>query len=412
MNGFIDIDRWEEILITITRNKTRSVLTAFGVSWGIFMLILLLGGGNGLQKFMSDNFRGVVSNSCVIVSQRTSEAYKGFRKGRYWRLSIDDIDILKAKIPEIDHILPVLLSNWNENNTIYEDKAYSAGIKGVIPSYDKLEEQEITYGRFINDIDIKEQRKVCCIAPRIYETLFKKGENPVGKYIRVDGIYYQVIGVVKSGGNFSIGGNAEETILLPFSTMQTTYKYGKNIDLIGITAKPDIPITLIQEKAEAILKEVHMVAPQDAQAIMTINVEKMFNQFKNLSLGVSLLIWIVGLSTLLAGIIGVSNIMMITVKERTAEIGIRRAIGAKPKNILWQILSESLVITLLAGLTAISFSVFILQVAEVVLESELQITLQNAIGTTLILVSLGSLAGLAPAFRAMKVKPIEAIREE
>ena len=413
-----DLDSWEEILMTITRNKTRSLLTAFGVFWGIFMLVALIGGGNGLQKMMSETFSGITANSCFIMGQRTSEAYKGFRKGRTWDLTTQDVAILRSNIDEIDHITPILFGGWGDNNTVYGDKSYRAGIKGVLSDYGYVEFQQVQYGRFINEVDVEEQRKVCYIGTRVYEALFNKGENPVGKYIRVDGIYYQVIGVGKGAANMSIGGNAEETIVLPFTTMQQTTHAGDVIHMIAITGKPGVPITSIQEQAEKILKQAHTIAPNDAQAVFILNVEKMFKQFDNLFLGIRLLIWIVGLGTLFAGIIGVSNIMMVTVRERTGEIGIRRAIGAKPSDIMRQILSESMVLTCIAGLMGISFAVLVLQVANVGISASsgkdagLQISFGVAVGTAAILMTLGTLSGLAPAFRAMSIKPIEAIREE
>lgn len=416
--SIIDIDRWEEILITITRNKTRSLLTAFGVFWGIFMLVALIGGGNGLQNIMSKTFSGITPNSCLVMSNRTSEAYKGFRKGRGWNLTTKDVNILLSNIRDIEHITPILFGGWGDNNVVYSDKSYRAGIKGVLPEYNYVETQHIQYGRFINDVDVKEQRKVCFLGTRVYEALFKKGEDPTGKYIRADGIYYQVIGVGKGAANMSINGNAEEVIVLPFTTMQQTSHSGDVVHMIAMTGKPGVPITSIQEQAEAIIKQNHMIAPHDAQALFNINVEKMFKQFDNLFLGIRLLIWIVGLGTLFAGIIGVSNIMMVTVRERTGEIGIRRAIGAKPFDIMRQILSESMVLTCIAGLTGISFAVFVLQVANVGISAStgddagLQISFGTAVGTAVILMTLGTLAGLAPAFRAMSIKPIEAIREE
>ena len=417
--NIIDIDRWQEIWMTITRNKTRSLLTAFGVFWGIFMLVTLIGGGNGLQNMMIRSFSGIATNSCFFMSQQTSEAYKGFRKGRYWNLEMNDIDILRSNIKELEYITPILFGVWKDNNTVYGDKAYTAGVKGVLPEYEKIEAQKITYGRFINDMDVKEQRKVCFIGKRIYEALFNKGENPSGKFIRIDGIYYQVIGVAgDASDNITIGGNAEEMVVLPFSTMQMAYHAGNNVDLIGLTGKPDVPISRIQEQVETIIKQNHLIAPNDAQALFSMNMEKMFKQFDNLFLGVRLLIWIVGLGTLFAGIIGVSNIMMVTVRERTGEIGIRRAIGARPFDIMRQILNESMILTSIAGFLGISFAVLVLQVVNVGISSSadydagFQISFGIAVGTAVILMTLGTLAGLAPAFRAMSIKPIEAIREE
>lgn len=419
MKNIIDIDRWEEILITITRNKTRSILTAFGVFWGIFMLVVLIGGGNGMQTMLSRSFSGFATNSCFVMNGVTSEAYKGFRKGRQWNLTIQDVEILRSNIKEIAHISPILFGGWGNNNVVYGDKPYTSGVKGVFPEYGNIEAQNMQLGRFINKVDIKEERKVCVLGTRVYNALFKKGENPIGKYIRVSGVYYQVAGVLgESNTNISIGGNPEETIILPFSTMQKTFRTGNQVHLIGMTGKPGVQISVIEKQAETIIKQNHMIAPHDAQALFILNFEKMFKQFDNLFLGIRLLIWIVGLGTLFAGIIGVSNIMMVTVRERTGEIGIRRAIGAKPFDIMRQILSESMLLTCIAGMMGICFAVLVLQVVNVGVSASkgydagFLISFGTAIGATLILLTLGSLAGLAPAFRAMSIKPIEAIREE
>lgn len=417
--NIIDKDRLEEIWITITRNKTRSLLTAFGVFWGIFMLVILAGGGNGFENMMRKSFSGFATNSCFFMGQRTSEAYKGFRKGRYWNLKMKDVTILRSKIKEIEYITPMLFGGWTENNTVYEDKAYKAGVQGVVPDYKNIQAQRVAYGRFINEMDVREQRKVCFIGKRIYEALFKKGDNPCGKFIRVDGVYYRVIGVAENSSNgIHIGGNPDEMIILPYSTMQRTYRRGNEVDIIGLTGKPHVSISRIQAQAEKLIKENNLIAPDDVQALFVMNMQKVFKQFDNLFLGIQLLVWIVGLGTLIAGIIGVSNIMMVTVRERTAEIGIRRAIGARPSDIMRQILSESMLLTCIAGLSGISFAVLVLQAVNIGISTStgndagFQISFATAIGMAFILLTLGTLAGLAPAFRAMNIKPIEAIREE
>ncbi|KAA6336009.1 Macrolide export ATP-binding/permease protein [termite gut metagenome] len=411
-----DIDTWEEVLLTITRNKTRSLLTAFGVFWGIFMLVALIGGAQGLQGLMSANFEGFATNSCFVWPQNTSESYKGFQKGRWWSLELSDVDRLREKVSEIDVITPAV-DRWGIT-AVYDDKSSSCILKGLYPEYTKIEAQKMIYGRFINDADILEARKVCSIGKRVAETLFRKGVDPCGKYIRVDGVYYQVIGVCGSEGNISIGGNASESITLPFTTMRQTYNLGTRIELLCLTAKPGVKITELQPKLERIIKEAHFIHPDDKQAVMLLNAEAMFSMIDNLFIGIRILGWMVGLGTLLAGAIGVSNIMMVTVKERTSEIGIRRAIGACPKDILQQILSESMVLTSIAGMFGISFAVLVLQVTEVGINASgeynvhFQIGFWLAIGTVLLLLSLGMLAGLAPAYRAMAIKPIEAIRDE
>jgi putative ABC transport system permease protein len=413
----MDLDTWEEIFVTITRNKTRSLLTAFGVFWGIFMLVALMGGGNGLKGFMTANFEGFASNSCFVWPQHTGKAYKGFRKGRGWNLEIDDVERLRQNVPGIDVITPTV--NYWGITAALEDKKSTCIIKGLYPDYDAIEKQRISMGRFINDIDILEARKVCVIGKRVYEELFRKGDDPLGRYIRVDGVYYRVIGVNISEGNININGETSESIVIPYTTMQQTYNLGRYIDLICITAKPGVKVADLQQEIEAVVKRTHIIAPDDKQAVMFLNTEAMFSMVDNLLTGINWLVIIVGIGTLLAGAIGVSNIMMVTVKERTTEIGIRRAIGAHPRDILQQVLSESMAITTIAGLAGVSFAVLILQAVEIVGNDAdaanpivFQISFWTAIGAMFLLLTLGMLAGLAPAFRAMAIKPIEAIRDE
>lgn len=412
----VDIDTCEEILITITRNKTRSLLTAFGVFWGIFMLVALMGGGQGMQDMMSKNFEGFATNSGFLVSEKTGEAYKGFRKGRWWDLEATDVTRLKNNVEGLDVITPSV-ARWGMT-AVYQDKKYDCNVKGLYPDYTKIEAQKMVYGRFINEVDIKEARKVCVIGKRVYESLFKPGEDPCGKFIRVNGIYYRVIGMCASEGNMNIQGQASEAVTLPFTTMQQAFNLGGKIHVICFTVQKGVKVTDVQPEMESIIKKAHYIAPNDKQAIMFLNAEAMFSMVDNLFTGIHILIWMVGLGTLLAGAIGVSNIMMVTVKERTTEIGIRRAIGARPKDILQQILSESMVLTTLAGMCGISFAVMVLQVAEMGINSEgetiarFQVSFGLAVGTCVLLIVLGMLAGLAPAYRAMAIKPIEAIRDE
>ena len=411
----IDIDTCEEILITITRNKTRSLLTAFGVFWGIFMLVALIGGGQGMQEELKSQFEGYATNSGFIAAQKTSEAYKGFRKGRWWDLEMEDVD----RVRNVDGVALATpsIALWGQV-AVYGDNKYDCSVKGLYPEYEQIEHQEMTYGRFINDVDIKESRKVCVIGKRVYESLFKPGEDPCRKYVRVNGIYYRVIGMCSSEGNVNIQGQASEAITLPFSTMQQTYNLGKKLHVVCFIMKPGVKVKDVQPEVERLVKAAHYIAPDDKQAVMLLNAEAMFSMMDNLMIGVRFLIWMVGLGTLFAGAIGVSNIMMVTVKERTTEIGIRRAIGARPKDILQQILSESMVLTTIAGMAGISFAVFVLQILEKaandpgVIKTHYQVSFGLAIGTCILLIALGVLAGLAPAYRAMAIKPIEAIRDE
>ena len=411
----IDLDTWEEILITITRNKTRSLLTAFGIFWGIFMLIALMGGAQGMQDKLSQNFAGFATNSGFMGANKTGKAYKGFQQGRTWDLENKDVERVRRNVPEVDVVTPTL-ARWGIN-AIYGEHKISGTLKGLYPEYGKIEEPAISFGRYLNDMDIKDRRKVCIIGSRIYETLFPDGKDPCGKFIEINGIYYQVIGVSMGTGNISVQGRSETSILIPFTTMQQNYNFGQKVQLLCYTARKGHAISDVEKKIESVVKQAHLIHPDDRQALIVLNAEAMFSMMDNLFSGIRMLSWIVGLGTLLAGAIGVSNIMMVTVKERTTEIGIRRAIGARPTDILQQILSESMVLTSLAGMAGISFAVFLLNIVESAASSpsslvHFQIGFWEAVGACFLLLILGLLAGLAPAYRAMAIKPIEAIRDE
>lgn len=411
----LDLDTWEEILITLTRNKTRSILTAFGVFWGIFMLVALMGGAQGMQDKLSQNFAGFATNSGFMGANQTGKAYKGFQQGRSWDLENKDVDRVKRQVPEVDVVTPSL-AKWGVN-VIYGEHKISGTLKGLYPEYGKIEEPAISFGRYLNEIDIQERRKVCIIGKRIYETLFPEKTNPCGKFIEINGIYYQVIGVSTGIGNISAQGRSETSILIPFTTMQQNYNFGQKVQLLCYTAHKGYSISEVEKKVERVVKQAHLIHPDDQQALIILNAEVMFSMMDNLFSGIRILSWIVGLGTLLAGAIGVSNIMMVTVKERTTEIGIRRAIGARPSDILHQILSESMVLTSLAGMSGISFAAFLLNIVESAASTpsapvHFQIGFWEAVGACILLMILGLLAGLAPAYRAMAIKPIEAIRDE
>jgi putative ABC transport system permease protein len=413
-----DLDRWQEIWITITHNKSRSVLTAFGVFWGMLMLVLMVGAGNALEKGMSSQIEGFATNSCFFASERTTLPYKGFRKGRRWDMTNSDIPVIREKVKELQYISPVLFGGGTDKNVVRGEKNGSYQVKGCYPEYDLIEKSKMLYGRYVNDIDIAEKRKVCVVGERIYEVLFQKGEDPTGKQIRVNGIYFQVIGVARSTSGVSIGGQTAETVVLPFSTMQQAFNHGNIIHFLAATAKEGVPVKIIQNKILEVLKQQHQIAPDDKEAVFNMNIEEQFKMFNYLGLGIAALIWIVGLGTIFAGAIGVSNIMLVTVRERTREIGIRRALGATPNNIIGQILSESIVLTVLAGITGIVVGVGLLRATGIVLSQgdqffkDPQISFGMAVASLLILLVIGTFAGYIPAQRAMMIKPVEAIGEE
>ena len=416
----IDIDSYREILDTLTRNKSRSFLTGFGVFWGVFMLVALIGGGQGLKEMLEKNFEGFAQNTVIVWSQQTSKAYKGFRKGRWWSMDYKDITRLKQRVPELDIVAPSLFAPWGKTNTAYyKDQKTTPRIQGCTPEYAKVIEPKLYYGRYINEMDMKEHRKVCVIGKRIYKELFKEGGDPCGKSIRIDSTYYEVIGVdYASSGGMNINGRAEQKVTLPLTLMQEIYNRGKEVDMIVATGRQGVVMSKLTDRIRESVTMGHFVDPTDEQGAMVFNTEVLFQMLDNLFKGVNFLIWLVGLGTLLAGAIGVSNIMMVTVRERTTEIGIRRAIGATPKMILSQIISESIVLTLVAGMSGILFGVMILQMLEMgntedgIVTAHFQVGFWTAIFAALVVSAMGVLAGLAPAARAMTIKPVDAMRDE
>lgn len=230
-----DIDRWQEIWITITRNKMRSVLTAFGVFWGIFMLVVMSGAGYGLQNGVLAGVEGFAENSAYFFSNVTTEAYKGFRKGRYWNLRNNDMDMLAAQVPEIKYISPILFGGRSDNNTVRGDKYGTYYIKGLNPMYNFIEPQSMIYGRYLNEVDIRDKRKVCVIGKKVYDEMFQGTGNPLGHLLKINGIYYQVIGVNEPVTEINIGGNSNESIILPYTVMQQTYNRGDIVDCIALT---------------------------------------------------------------------------------------------------------------------------------------------------------------------------------
>ena len=412
----IDLDNYREILDTLTRNKSRSFLTGFGVFWGVFMLVALIGGGQGLKEMLVNNFEGFATNSAMVWAQPTTKAYKGFRKGRLWSMDYKDVQRLKSHVPELDVVSPMLFSNGG--TAYYGDRKSSVGVSGVLPDYRKVNGPKMFYGRYLNDMDVAQQRKVCVIGRKVYKELFPGGGDPCGKFIRVDSIYYQVVGVDYNETGISFNSQPGMQMLLPITLMQQTYNRGTSVDMIAVTGRPGVVMSTLAPRIRETIGRVHTVDAQDEQGIMVFNTEVLFQMLDSLFRGVNFLIWLVGLGTLLAGAIGVSNIMMVTVRERTTEIGIRRAIGATPRMILSQIVSESIVLTLVAGMSGILFAVAVLQMLELantedgIVSAHFQVHFWTAILAALVIALMGVLAGLAPAARAMSIKPVDAMRDE
>ncbi len=417
-------DNWQEIFQTLKKNKIRTLLTAFGVFWGIFMLIIMLGSGAGLENGVSSGMGNFATNSFFIWTQRTTIPYKGFPRGRYFNFKNDDIEALKSNIPEIKYIAPKI-SGWSSgdgtNNTIRKNKTGAFSIKGEFPAWNKVDPMEIE-GRFINQIDLDEQRKIAVIGSRVKEVLFEPDEDPIGESIQIQGIYFTVVGVFKPlNTQINFGGEKEQTIYIPLSTLQKTYNYGDIVGWFSITVDEGESSAVIEEKTMKFLASRHSIHPDDIEAFGHFNLSEEFEQMNGLFNGINGLIWIVGIGTLLAGVIGISNIMLVIVKERTREIGIKRALGATPWQVIVQIITESVFLTTISGYLGLVAGVGLIEAINLALtkfqiENDMfkhpEVDFSTAIIALIVLIVTGALAGVIPSKRAVSIKPVDALRAE
>ena len=419
-----DRDKWQEIYSSLKSNKLRTFFTAFGVFWGIFMLIIMLGSGNGLRNAVYDGMGDFATNSAIMFTRQTTIPYKGFPRGREWLFHTSDMEALLRNIPEIDQLAP-RLQPWGGNggnNVVHGLKTGAYNITGDYPAINKIDPVRLLMGRFINEIDLQNKRKVAVIGNRVRDELFKNNEKIIGEYIRINGVYYQVVGVFEpKNKNINIGGEKDKSVFIPFTTMQVSYNLGDDVHYFLVTAKPNKSASVVEEKCMKLLAERNHVAPEDEQAFGHFNLEKEFKKMNGLFLGIRILIWIVGTGTLLAGVIGVSNIMLIIIKERTKEIGIQRAIGATPWRIMSQIVTESVTLTAIAGSFGLVLGVFLLEVINNMLASSAEksemfknpeVDIQVAVTALIVLIISGVVAGLIPARKAVSMKPVDALRYE
>ena len=414
-----DLDRWQEIIAVLKKNPLRTFLTAFGVFWGILMLVIMLGAGKGLENGVTSDFGGTATNSFFVWAQRTSKPYMGMQPGRRFNYNNDDAAFLKT-IPELEVVCPRnQFGGYRSVNAVMRGKKTgSFNIMGDYPNYIKIEPRPIVAGRFINDKDIEQKRKVVVIGEYVRDVLFEKDEDPLGEFIYVNGVYFTVVGVFTSSGTGERSREETKTIHIPFTTFQKAFNYGNIVGFFAITSKNNVPASIAEEKVISILKARHKISPEDKLAIGHFNLEKEFNKINGLFTGISMLVWVVGIGTLLAGVIGVSNIMLIIVKERTKEIGIKRAIGAPPANIITQIILESIILTSSAGYFGLVIGVGLLELVSKALGegSDMfknpEVDFNVAITALIILVFAGALAGLMPANRAIRISPVDALRSE
>lgn len=414
MRFLFDSDTWQEIYGSIRKNKIRTVITIIGVLWGIFILVVLLGAARGMENNFKRIFGDFATNSVFMWTQRTDMPFKGFQKGRRFRLTFKDIEALKSEYTkEIKFLAP---RNQTSGTVVKDFKSGSFQVSGDYPVLDKVQKKNLLYGRFLNGNDIKEVSKVCVISEDMYKQLFDKNEKPIGQYVKIANINYKVVGVYKNSNNIDIDG---DTAYIPFTTFARVYNTSNTIDWMMITANEGVNIKQMEKDILLTLKTLHRVHPEDSRAFGSVNLGDQIAKMTGFLTGMQFLTWFVGIATLIAGVFAIGNILLITVKERTKEIGIRRAIGATPISIRRQIVLESVFLTTIAGMLGIIFGGGVLYLIDTLTGQGPDPTLVNPtvnipiimIAFT-ILVILGTLIGMIPAYMATIVKPIEALREE
>ena len=408
-----DIDTWQEIFGSIRKNKLRTGITIIGVMWGLFLLVSLLGAARGIENKFNSLFGNFATNSMFVWTEQTGKAFKGFQKGRRVQLKYSDVNTLIDNIDDIEKVVP---RSRRQSQVIRGLKVVSVGVFGDYPSLNEVQKKTLDYGRFINENDIKDRKKVCVIKEDLYKQLFEKNEDPIGQYIKINEISYQVVGMYAE--KFGGGGPGGD-IHIPFTTFQQTYNTGDNIGWMMIIGKNEVDIAQMQEDVKLLLKTLHKVHPDDSRAFGSFNVAAEFKKMTGFLTGMQFLTWFVGIATLIAGVFAIGNILLITVKERTKEIGIRRAIGARPIEIKRQIILESIFLTTVAGSLGIIFGGLLLMLLDSTVGKGPDSALLNptvnipvVLFAYTLLVILGTLIGLIPASIATSIKPIEALSDE
>jgi putative ABC transport system permease protein len=413
MKFIFDKDTWQEIFGSIGKNKLRTAITVVGVMWGIFLLVVLLGSAKGLSNNFSRIFGDFATNSVFVWSQRTSMPFKGFQKGRSITLTTEDVEILKEAHPDISIIAPRAQTS---SQVVRGTQTGDFQICGDLPILNDVQKKDLIWGRWLTQNDMDNYAKVTVIEENIYKQIFEKDEYPIGQYIKINNIPYQVVGVYEAAQNINIDGDAA---FIPFTTFQKVYNRGNRINWMVVSGAKGVDIEQLEEDVLLTLRNQHSVNPEDERAFGSFNLGGEVKKINRFLIGMQFLTWFVGIATLIAGVIAIGNILLITVKERTKEIGIRRAIGATPREIRRQIILESVFLTTLSGSLGIIGGGAILFLLNATIANGPDAPLTNPTVDTVVimiafsvLITLGSLIGLIPAHRATMIKPIEALREE
>tara|TARA_R110002049_G_scaffold63_9_gene403 strand:+ start:15164 stop:16408 length:1245 start_codon:yes stop_codon:yes gene_type:complete len=414
MKFLFDSDTWQEIYGSIRKNKVRTSITIIGVLWGIFLLVVLLGAARGMENGFNKLFGNFATNSVFVWTQSTDTPFKGFQEGRRFTLTMNDIEVLKSEYTEE---IKLLAPRNQTNNLIIKDfKSGSFRVSGDYPILDQIQKKQLLYGRFLNQNDILSIAKVAVISEDMYKQLFDKDEMPIGQYVKINSINYKVIGVYKPSNTIDFDGDCA---YIPFTTFRKVYNTANKVDWMMITANEGTNIEQMEKDVLLTLKGLHKVHPDDERAFGSVNLGKEIGKITGFITGMQFLTWFVGIATLIAGVFAIGNILLITVKERTKEIGIRRALGATPKSIRQQIILESVFLTTIAGMLGIIFGSLVLFLIDMAVgQGDDAVLINPTVNIPIILIAfvtlivLGTLIGLIPAHMATVVKPIEALREE
>jgi putative ABC transport system permease protein len=413
-------DTWQEIFGSIQKNKARTIITVIGVLWGIFIYIVLSGAAKGLDNGFEERFEDVAMNSMFAWAQTTSVPYAGFKTGRPIQLKLGDVRTLVARVSGIEFIAPRIVKGafgGESGSVVYKQRVGSYSVYGDFPVLSKIAAQKIYVGgRFVNEGDIKECRKVCVIGERTKKELFTKDVDPIGEFIRIDNVFFKVIGVkqFEDGGGFGDDGD----ITIPFSTYRKLYNSGDDVGWLAIAAYDDEDVMQVEQDVKRVLKQIHQISPEDERAIGSFNLGEIFTKISGFAKGLTFLSLIVGIATIIAGVIGIGNILLISVKERTKELGVRRALGATPSEVRGQIILESVFLTMVAGILGIVLGAFALKGIDYISQdadipyTNPTVPIPYVLVALFTMVILGTLIGLIPAQRAVSIKPIDALREE
>lgn len=413
-------DRWIEILEALSSNWFRTVLTAFGVIWGIFILVILLAAGKGLENGVKADFGNIATNTMFMWTQSISKPYKGLPKGRRFRYRIGDVQAIKDNVPNMRFVSPrnQLGGFGGSNNVVRGLNTGAFNVYGDYPEIIQQQPMDITSGRFINYGDMNEKRKVAIIGEGVKTSMYGLGEDPIGTYLKINGVNFMVVGTYKKK---SQGGDDEEDqkeIYVPFTSFSQAFNQGDKVGWMAITAEDGSSITQLKEQIFDVIKERHSIHPDDNRAIGNFDIYQQYSRIEGLFFALRLIAYFVGSLVLISGIIGISNIMLIVVKERTKEIGIRRALGATPWSIRGQVLLESIFLTIISGMMGITFGAFIIYIINLILDANgpvdmfanPSVDIKVVIIALTVLIVSGLMAGLIPAQNAIKVKPVDALR--